>query len=67
MTNYDNTENLHLIEVRCLGATNSKGSRIKIVSHRFNQSVILPLDYSYNSTLHQAADYLISRGLQPNR
>jgi hypothetical protein len=40
---------VHLIEVKYLGATNTRGSRVKITSLRFNDSVTIPYDYTYNS------------------
>lgn len=42
-------QNLHLIEVKYLPATNTRGSRIKATSLRFGDSVVIPFDYSANN------------------
>lgn len=48
----------HIISVKYLGATNSRGSRIKLSSKRFNQSITIPYNYSENSALEGAITYL---------
>ena len=56
---------VHLIEVKYLGATNTKGSRIKITSLRFpNDSLTTSFDYSANSINHPAIDLLNSFGFK---
>lgn len=45
----NNYKRVHLIEVKYLGATNTRGSRVKVSSLRFNDSVTIPYDYSYNN------------------
>lgn len=50
--------NLHVLKIKYLGATNTKGSRVKITSERFKQSIIIPYDYQYNSILDMASDHL---------
>ena len=42
------TTKVHLIEVKYLSATHTKGSRIKITSLRFKDSVTISYDYKYN-------------------
>ena len=37
--------NYHIIVVSYLGATNSRGSRMKLTSLRFNDSITLNYDY----------------------
>jgi len=44
-------QNIHLIEVKYLGATNTRGSRIKATSLSFGDSVTIPYDYSVNNVL----------------
>ena len=55
-------QNLHAIHITYLGPTNTKGSRVKLTSKRFKQSVTLYRDYSSSHALDQAIDYLTSRG-----
>lgn len=45
-------------EVRYLPATNFKPSRIKILDTFYLKSVILSLDYDFNSINEQAIDFL---------
>jgi hypothetical protein len=40
---------VHLIEVKYLGATSLKGSRVKFTSLRFKDSVTIGYDYGFNS------------------
>lgn len=49
---------LHAIRVKYLGPTNSKGSRVKLISDRFGDSKTLEYNYAYNNALDQAVDYL---------
>lgn len=49
---------LHLIKVKFLGATNTKGERVKITSTRHNKSKIISYDYSFNNALEVAKNYL---------
>ena len=53
---------LHLIELKGLPATNTKGSRLKITSQKSGKSVTLPLDYSYATYAEQCEAFLISKG-----
>lgn len=55
-------KSLHLIEVKHLGATNTKGARIKLISHRFGDSVTLDRDYSINN-YEQATHFLNACGV----
>ena len=56
--------NYHLIVVSYLGATNSRGSRMKLTSLRFGDSVLLSYDYSFNQGKDQAIKYLIDTGFE---
>ena len=55
-------KNFHLIEARYLGATNSRGSRVKLVSSRFEQSVTIPYNYEFNNARDIAIDWLKQNG-----
>ncbi len=55
-------KNVNVIKVKYLGATNTKGSRVKIVSDRFKSNVTLGYDYKFNSALDIALDYLSKLG-----
>ena len=57
--------NYHLIVVSYLGATNNRGSRIKLTSMRFGDSVLLSYDYSFNQAKDQAIQYLNNLGFDP--
>lgn len=59
-----NTPNLHAFEVKYLGATNNKGSRVKIKSLRFNETKIISYDHSFNGTLEIAKDWLTKNGYE---
>ena len=55
--------NAHLITVKFIGPSNTKGSRIKLVSQRFpNDSLTLSYDHSYSHTFDQAQSWLIEHG-----
>lgn len=51
--------NFHALTVKCLWPTDTKGSRIKITSDRFEQSITLNRDYYSSSWLDQAIMFLI--------
>jgi hypothetical protein len=55
-------ENLHLIDVKYYGPTNSQGSRVRLRSHRFKETKWLSYDYSIGDILSQAEEYLIKDG-----
>lgn len=56
------TPNYHAIRVSYLGATNSRGSRIKLTSLRFNDSITLEYNYSFNQGKDQAIKFLQIQG-----
>ena len=56
-------KNLNLIEVKYLGPTNNKGSRVKLTSHRLKETVTIPYDYNLNHPLEMAEAYLKEKGL----
>lgn len=55
---YMQLTNFHALTIKHLGPTNFKGSRIKITSDRFEQSITLNRDYSKSSWLDQAITFL---------
>ena len=55
---YMQLTNFHALTIKHLGPTNFKGSRIKITSDRFEQSITLNRDYSSSSWLDQAIEFL---------
>jgi hypothetical protein len=55
-------ENLHLISVKYIGPSNSRGTRLKIESKRFNQSITLAYDYRIGNIRDQAVQFLQSKG-----
>lgn len=53
MTNY------HLIQVKYVGASNTRGSRVKLTSLRFpSDSVTLSFSYRHSSMIDQALEFL---------
>jgi hypothetical protein len=57
-------ENLHIIKTSYLGATNTRGARVKIYSERFRQSVVIPYNYRFNSALDIVINWLQSKGFE---
>jgi hypothetical protein len=55
-------ENLHLISVKYIGASNSRGSRVKLESKRFRQSITASYDYKIGNVKDQAIQMLESKG-----
>ena len=54
-------KNLQMLEIKYIGATNTKGARIKIIDTRFKASVTVSRDYD-NDIQDQAFEYLTSHG-----
>lgn len=50
--------NFHVLRIKYLGATNTRGSRVKIISDRFKQSITIPFDHALNNPEDMAAAYL---------
>jgi hypothetical protein len=55
-------QNFHGVLVQYLGATNTRGSRVKLTSTRHGDSITLPLDYAHNTCYEQAAEWLQDHG-----
>lgn len=56
------TQNYHILELKYLPATNTKGTRLKIKSHRFKDSTTIHRDYQYDNFSDQAIDFLTEKG-----
>jgi hypothetical protein len=60
---YDYLKNYHAIRVRYLGATNTLGARVKLVSGRFDRdAVTVDRDYESRDSLHDAYKWLVDHG-----
>lgn len=55
-------ENFHSIECVYHGPTNTRGSYVKLTSHRFKDSVNIAYDYSKNDIVEMAREYLTGKG-----
>jgi hypothetical protein len=51
---------VHLIEVKAVGASNTKGTRVKITSLRFGDSLTVPYDYDFN-TIKDLAESVLKK------
>jgi hypothetical protein len=57
------TNTLYAVQVRLLAPTNTRGTRIKLVSG--GSAVVLPYDYRYDTCLDQAVAYFTNKGITP--
>ena len=55
---------LRAFEVKYLGPTNNRGSRVKITDLHNNKSVTISFDYSYNNAYEVAENYLEQQGIK---
>jgi len=55
-------ENFHIIKVKYLGATESRGSRVKLESERFKQYILTDYDYNFANTYEIAENWLKANG-----
>jgi hypothetical protein len=55
-------KNLQAIQVKTLRATNTKGTRVKLVLN--DRNIILPFNYEYNTSLCIAIDYVLKQGIE---
>jgi len=53
---------LHAIKVSYIPATGTRGSRVKLVSERFEETVVIHYDYKFSSSADIAQDYLEKKG-----
>lgn len=56
------TNNYHILELKYLQPTNTKGSRLKIKSYRFKTSITIDRDYKYDTFNEQAISTLTEMG-----
>jgi len=59
-----NVKNLRGFEVKYLGATNTKGSRMKLTDLRFNKSKYVYRSYNYMNGKQDCIDYLNKIGIK---
>ncbi len=57
-------KNHRLFHVKYIGATNTRGSRVKINDLRFQRSKTIPYNHEHNCIADMAEDYLESRGIK---
>jgi hypothetical protein len=57
-------KNYHLIEAKYMGATNTTGSRMKLTSLRFGDSITESYSYKFGNINDQAQDLLKSLGFK---
>jgi len=57
-------ENLRGFEVVFLGATNSRGARVRIIDTRFNKTKIISYDYEFNNVGDIAEKFLKGIGIE---
>ncbi len=55
-------KNIHTIEIKYMGATSTRGSRVKLTSLRFMASVMVSYDYECDNIYTQAQKLLESHG-----
>ena len=55
-------QNFHILEVSYHGPTNSRGSRVRIHSSRFKQTIFIPYDYEWDTINEMATAHLIAHG-----
>lgn len=56
-------KNYRMFTVKYIGASNTKGSRVKIVDTRFKKSVTVSYDHKFNRAADIGLDYLVKRGI----
>lgn len=58
-----NIPNQHVLIVKYVGQTNTTPSRVKIISERFHQSILIPFDSEHGMDSCEIAEYwLLSNG-----
>ena len=51
-----------MLTAKYLPPTNTRGARIKIIDRWFEQSITIPFNYCFNSSVAGAVDYLVANG-----
>lgn len=65
MNNITLLQNFHILTIKTLGATNYKPAHVKIISERFEQSIIIPFTNhpgASNPATDSAIEWLEKRG-----
>ena len=57
-------KNMRLFKIKYFGATNYKGSRIKIIDLRFKKSKFVARSYKHMDGTYDAIDYLTKIGIK---
>lgn len=57
-------DNFHILKVTYIGPSNTRGSRVKIESERFEQSIYINYDYRFNRSLDMAQEFLTKKGFK---
>ena len=57
---------LRAFKVKYLGATNTRGERIKIIDLRHKKTIIISWDYHYDNIRDLVIDYLLSKNIKIN-
>jgi hypothetical protein len=55
-------KNLHTFKIKYIGPTDTKGSRVKITSERYEQSVVIDYGSTHSQIFDVAIEYLNERG-----
>lgn len=55
---------MHIIKIKYVSPTNSAGSKVKIISEDYKESISIAYNYSFNSALDIAIDYLQNKGFE---
>lgn len=55
-------KNYHILTIKYIGATDYKPSKVKIISERFEQSILIGYDHRFSNTLEIAEDWLQKNG-----
>ena len=58
----NNTPHYHLLTVKYVGPTNTRGSRVKISSDRFEDSQTIQYDHSFNGSTAQGLAWSKAHG-----
>ena len=56
--------NYHVLKIKYYGPTNVSGSRVGIISERFEQRVTIDYNYEFANTYEIAEDWLIKNGFE---
>lgn len=56
--------NYHILKVKYYGPTNTSGSRVGIISERFEQRVTINYNYELGNSCETAIDWLEKNGFQ---